>query len=151
MATDGVAKMSPRINPHTMLRRQLPSLYYSGMLRRVFWLLFAFWFGPSIVVPEALYQCPVHHAALVGEAGHLSHVSMSGADKSVPSHSSHKGCTCLDQGCASSPAAPPRAAWRVMATVRFIQTNAIAPAISSVGGSQADVSLPPSTGPPPQA
>src|SRR6266550_3579179 len=118
--------------------------------RRAFWLLFAFWFGPSIVVPEALYQCPVHHSALYGAMGHASHAAIRVGDKPVPPHSSHTGCTCLDQGCASSHAAPPSAGWRIVATVRLIQTNTIALSASSVRRSQADVLLPPSTGPPPR-
>src|SRR5512132_161989 len=118
--------------------------------RRAFWLLFAFWFGPSIVVPETLYQCPVHHAGLLGEAGHASHAAMRVGNETPTEPSSHTACTCLDQGCASSHAALTAAAWHVVATVAFVRADNIAFSASSVRGSQADVLLPPSTGPPPR-
>src|ERR1041385_8421418 len=115
-----------------------------SLRRRIFWLLFAFWFGPSIVVPETLYQCPVHHAGLLGQSGHANHAAMRVGDESSPEPASHSACTCLDQGCASSHAALTATTWRVVSTVSLVGVDNIAFSASSVRGSQADVLLPPS-------
>jgi len=117
---------------------------------RVFWLIFSFWFGPSLVVPEMIDQCPVHHFAATAATGHASHAGMQGKTGSPTNHSSHRGCTCLDQGCATAVASPATADVRFTPRVRFISiTTSIAhdkPVVASPS-----LLLPPTTGPPPRA
>jgi hypothetical protein len=122
----------------------------SSAVRRALWLLFSFWFGPSLVVPEMIDQCPVHQLATGQATGHTGHAAMAGRTQPPADHASHKGCTCPDQGCATTIASPPSAGLRIASRVRLVSTSA------SISRDRIDVAsvallLPPTTGPPPRA
>jgi len=120
--------------------------------RRMFWFLFSLWFGPSIVVPELLDHCPVHHFVAGGAALHASHAAMAGHNHQLPDHASHRGCTCLDQGCRNNTATLPVAASRAFGRVRlFVFVNALAVDSDRLPAASPDFLLPPTTGPPPRA
>jgi len=116
----------------------------SSAVRRVFWLVFAFWFMPAIVAPEMVDHCPVHHAVAGGGSHHAAHA------KTAPSnHSSHRGCTCLDRCCAASVASPSRADIKIAASVRPI-ANTMSIADDRIVVASVSLLLPPTTGPPPR-
>jgi len=123
----------------------------SSLFRRTFWLAFSLWLGPSIVVPELVDQCPVHHFAAGAANGHASHLAMAGHSGQLPNHASHRGCTCLDQGCASNAATLPPDGQKVFSIVRFIAGPASTVASDRLPAVAADFLLPPTTGPPPRA
>ena len=123
----------------------------SSLFRRTFWLVFSLWLGPSIVVPELIDQCPVHHFSAGAQTGHASHMAMGGHSGQLPDHASHRGCTCLDQGCASGAATLPPNAHRVFSIVRFTAGRTSAVESDRLPTVAADYLLPPTTGPPPRA
>jgi hypothetical protein len=116
----------------------------SSLFRRTFWLVFSLWFGPSIVVPELLDRCPVHHIATGGAALHAGHSGQ------MPDHASHRGCTCLDQGCRTNATTLPVAAARAFGRVRFFSVEFSSDRDRRPVNS-AEFLLPPTTGPPPRA
>jgi hypothetical protein len=119
--------------------------------RRVFWALFVVWLGPSMLTPELFDHCPVHSLSVAGGATHAGHAGMMNRDKRAPNHSSHDGCTCLDQCCVANAAAPPIQGWRVTATVRSVEASSASLAAISLPTGPAEFLLPPTTGPPPRA
>ena len=123
----------------------------SSLFRRTFWLVLSLWLGPSIVVPEMVDQCPVHSVAGGAASGHASHLAMAGRDQTPKDRASHRGCTCLDQGCAGNAATLPANGYKVISVVRFIAGPASAVESDRVATIAADFLLPPTTGPPPRA
>jgi hypothetical protein len=119
--------------------------------RRTFWLVFSLWFGPSIVVPELLDHCPVHHFGAGGTAPHSGHAAMAGHNRQLPDHASHRGCTCLDKGCTNNAATLPVSVPQEFGGVRFVFVNALAVDSDRLPTASADFLLPPTTGPPPRA
>jgi len=126
-------------NAHALIFRMR-----SSVVRRVFWLVFSFWFVPALVAPEMVDHCPVHHA-VAGTASHHAHAKTAPAN-----HSSHRGCTCLDRCCAASVASPSRADIRIAASVRPI-ANTMSIADDRIVVGSVSLLLPPTTGPPPRA
>jgi hypothetical protein len=122
----------------------------SSLFRRTVWFLFSLWLGPSIVVPELLDHCPVHHY-VAGGAAHVGHAAMAGHSRQLPDHASHRGCTCLDQGCTNNAATLPVAEPRAFSRVRLVLANALAADSDHLPAASADFLLPPTTGPPPRA
>jgi hypothetical protein len=73
---------------------------------RVFWLVFSFWFGPSLVVPGD--DRPVPGAPFRCNSRDRSREPCRHAGKNRISDKSlvASRCTCLDQGCATAVASP---------------------------------------------
>ncbi|HEY4954656.1 MAG TPA: hypothetical protein VII02_07200 [Gemmatimonadaceae bacterium] len=123
----------------------------SSLFRRTFWLAFSLWFGPSIVVPELLDHCPVHHFTAGLALLHAGHSAMDGHSGRLPDHASHKGCTCLDQGCRTNAATLPAAAARAFGSVQLFSVNKFPSDRDRHPVTSAEFLLPLTTGPPPRA